>query len=138
MWRAATVLSVNVRILLRAAVRAAVVAAGTAAVLAATSPVLAQTRDDGDEPGRQLNVLENLLLYVVAPVGLFLLIAFLVMVPSIVGGPRYRPGLSWWAEPVWFGGPRRGPGDEPVVGDPAAAVSAVEPTREGGGASARW
>jgi hypothetical protein len=100
--------------------------------------VLAQTRDDGDNPGRQLTALENLLLYVVAPLGLFLLIAFLVMAPSIVRGPRYRPGLSWWAEPVWFGGPRRGPSHEPAVGDPAAAVSVIEPTHDGGGASARW
>jgi hypothetical protein len=108
-------------------------ASAAVVILAATSPVLAQNRDDGDDPGRQLTALENLLLFVVAPLGLFLVIALLVLAPSIVRGPRYRPGLSWWAEPVWLGGPS-GPG----AGDVDSIIRAVEPTRDGGGASARW
>nr|WP_155073325.1 hypothetical protein [Streptomyces taklimakanensis] len=37
-------------------------------------------RDDGDDPGTGLSVVETLGLYVVAPVALFLIIAALVMV----------------------------------------------------------
>jgi hypothetical protein len=32
-------------------------------------------------------------------------VALLVFAPSIANGPRYRPGLSWWAPPVWINGP---------------------------------
>jgi hypothetical protein len=121
-------------------------AAAAVVMLAATSPVFAQNRDDGDDPGRQLTALENLLLYVAAPLGLFLLISLLVLAPSIAKRPRYRPGLSWWAEPVWFGGPASpaGPAAEVAggsslgAGDVESIIRAVEPTRGGGGASARW
>jgi hypothetical protein len=126
--RTGTVCGVNTRTLLRVTV----VASGTAAVLAIASPAFAAIhRDDGDDPGPQLNVLQSLLLYIGAPLGLFLLISLLVVAPSIARGPRYRPGLSWWAEPVWFGGPAGSPADAPTL-------SSVEPTRDGGGASARW
>jgi len=66
--------------------------------------------------------------FVLIPLGLFLLIALLVYAPSMTRGSRYRPGLTWWAEPVWFGGPA----------DAEAALAVADPTREGGGTSARW
>lgn len=97
-------------------------------LLLAAGPAAALYEDDGAEPGEQLSVIGNLLLYVVAPLGVLLLIALLVAAPSIARGPRYRPGLSWFAEPVWFGGPA----------DPEAAVARAVPTQEAGGASARW
>ncbi|WP_327355980.1 hypothetical protein [Streptomyces sp. NBC_01304] len=63
------------------ALRAGAVAAGTTLMmLLMTSPALALTRDDGDDPGPGLNVMETLGLYVVAPIVLFLVIAGLVMV----------------------------------------------------------
>ncbi|MEN8650404.1 hypothetical protein ABCR94_07125 [Streptomyces sp. 21So2-11] len=63
------------------ALRAGAVAAGTTLMmLLMSSPVLARTRDDGDDPGPGLSVLETLGLYVVAPIGLFVVIAGLVMV----------------------------------------------------------
>ena len=63
------------------ALRAGAVAAGTTLMmLLMTSPALANTRDDGDDPGPGLNVMETLGLYVVAPIVLFLVIAGLVMV----------------------------------------------------------
>ncbi|MBD2831940.1 hypothetical protein ACN6LF_004749 [[Kitasatospora] papulosa] len=61
--------------------RAGSVAAGTTLMmLLMSSPALALTRDDGDDPGPGLNVLETLGLYVALPIVLFLVIAGLVMV----------------------------------------------------------
>jgi hypothetical protein len=106
-----------------------VVTVGTALSLALASPAFALARDDGDDPGPGLSAGMVLLVFIGVPVGLFLLIALLVSVPSMVRGPRYRPGLGWWAEPVWFGGPR---------GDATEHVASAEPVRAGGGTSARW
>ncbi|MGW1314604.1 hypothetical protein [Streptomyces sp. NPDC002426] len=62
------------------AMRAGAVAAGTTLMmLLMSSPALALTRDDGDDPGPGLNVLETLGLYVATPIVLFLVIAGLVM-----------------------------------------------------------
>lgn len=63
------------------ALRAGALAAGTTLMmLLMTSPALALTRDDGDDPGNGLSVLDTLGLYVAAPIVLFLIIAGLVMV----------------------------------------------------------
>ncbi|MFI6944365.1 hypothetical protein ACIBI4_34350 [Streptomyces sp. NPDC050418] len=63
------------------ALRAGAVAAGTTLMmLLMSSPALALTRDDGDDPGTGLSVVETLGLYVVAPIALFLVIAGLVIV----------------------------------------------------------
>ncbi|MEV7724229.1 hypothetical protein AB0P15_05785 [Streptomyces sp. NPDC087917] len=63
------------------ALRAGAVTAGTALMmLLMTSPALAVTRDDGDDPGPGLSIGETLGLYVAAPIVLFLVIAGLVMV----------------------------------------------------------
>ncbi|WP_435058098.1 hypothetical protein [Streptomyces sp. bgisy060] len=63
------------------ALRAGAVAAGTTLMmLLMSSPALALTRDDGDDPAPKLEVIETLGLFVVAPLVLFLVIAGLVMV----------------------------------------------------------
>ncbi|MET8508220.1 hypothetical protein ACF065_21410 [Streptomyces sp. NPDC015232] len=63
------------------ALRAGAVAAGTTLMmLLMSSPALALTRDDGDDPAPKLEVIETLGLYVAAPIVLFLVIAGLVMV----------------------------------------------------------
>lgn len=63
------------------ALRAGALASGTTLMmLLMTSPALALTRDDGDDPGPGLSVVETLGLYVAAPIVLFLVIAGLVMV----------------------------------------------------------
>ncbi|AWI28833.1 hypothetical protein AB0K47_24080 [Streptomyces tirandamycinicus] len=63
------------------ALRTGAVAAGTTLMmLLMSSPALALTRDDGDDPGTGLSVAETLGLFVVAPIALFVLIAGLVMV----------------------------------------------------------
>ncbi|MEV0845757.1 hypothetical protein AB0J21_07695 [Streptomyces sp. NPDC049954] len=61
------------------ALRAGALAAGTTLLmLAMTSPALALTRDDGDDPGPGLNVLQTLGLFVGIPILAFLVIAGLV------------------------------------------------------------
>ncbi|MFI1281461.1 MULTISPECIES: hypothetical protein [unclassified Streptomyces] len=63
------------------ALRAGAVTAGTTLMmLLMTSPALALTRDDGDDPGPGLSIGETLGLYVFLPIALFLAIAGLVMV----------------------------------------------------------
>ncbi|MEJ8644344.1 hypothetical protein WKI68_29530 [Streptomyces sp. MS1.HAVA.3] len=62
------------------ALRAGAVTAGTTLMmLLMTSPALALTRDDGDDPGPGLSIGETLGLYVFLPIALFLAIAGLVM-----------------------------------------------------------
>lgn len=110
--------------------------ARSAAAVVACCPVLllggvaaaTTSQDDGAEAGDGLSVLGTVLYFVVAPVLLFVVIAVLVVLPSMVRGPRYRPGAGWWAAPVWFNGPD----------DADAAVRAATATTGGGGASARW
>jgi hypothetical protein len=118
----------------RAAVRIALLTATTALLVlpatpAAAATVLAVARDDGDDPGPGLSVIQTLGIYVGIPVLLFVVIAVLVAAPAAARGPRYRPGLGWWAAPVWFNGPDDA---ERAVRDAAGS------TGQGGGASARW
>lgn len=62
------------------ALRAGAVAAGTTLMmLLLSSPALAAPQDDGSDPGPGLSVIETVGLYVAAPLGLFLVIAGLVM-----------------------------------------------------------
>ncbi len=102
----------------------------TASVATLTaSPAFAGTfRDDGDEPGPPMPVWQAILVFVGIPLALFALIALLVYLPSMMHGPRYRPGVGWWAAPVWFGGPAAA----------EARIAAATPTADGGGAGARW
>ncbi|MGX4692203.1 hypothetical protein [Streptomyces sp. JNUCC 63] len=63
------------------ALRAGALAAGTTLMmLLMSSPALALTRDDGDDPGQGLSVIQTLGLYVGIPIALFVIIAGLVMV----------------------------------------------------------
>ncbi|MGW2044439.1 hypothetical protein ACWCPF_04535 [Streptomyces sp. NPDC001858] len=63
------------------ALRAGALAAGTTLMmLLMSSPALALSRDDGDDPGQGLSVIETLSLYVLAPLVLFGVITGLVMV----------------------------------------------------------
>lgn len=63
------------------ALRAGAAAAGTTLMmLLMSSPALALTRDSGDDPGPGLSVIQTIGLYVLIPLGLFAVIAGLVMV----------------------------------------------------------
>jgi hypothetical protein len=62
------------------AVRAGVVTAGTTLIMLMSSPAFALTRDDGDDPGSGLSVIQTLGLFVACPLVLFGIIAGLVIV----------------------------------------------------------
>jgi hypothetical protein len=63
------------------ALRAGAVAAGTTLMmLLMSSPALALTRDDGDDPGSGLSVIQTIGLFVLIPLALFAVIAGLVIV----------------------------------------------------------
>jgi hypothetical protein len=62
------------------ALRAGALAAGTTLMmLLMSSPALALTRDDGDDPGSGLSVFDTVGLFVLIPLGLFGLITGLVI-----------------------------------------------------------
>jgi hypothetical protein len=99
------------------------------AFVAAAAPALAAGSGDDGEVADSISVGRALLIYVGIPLGIVAVIWVLASLPSMVKAPRYRPGLSWWAAPVWFSGPE----------DPGAEASATEGSSEGsGGTSARW
>lgn len=103
---------------------------GGGVLVAGAAPALA-IGERGD-PGGGLTWVQTVLIYLGIPVAAFVALAMLVYLPSLVRGPRYRPGRPWTSGSVWFGGPA----------DPDAAVGEVTSlppsTIEGGGASARW
>lgn len=87
----------------------------------------------------------TVLVFVGIPALVVAVVALLVFAPSIATGPRYRPGLSWWAPPVWIGGPssRPAPTDAPELAaggeaDDTPATAGTGVARTTGGASASW
>ena len=66
----------------RNALRAGAVSAAATLMMLITSPVFANARDDGDDPGSGLTVAQTLGLYVALPILAFAVIAGLVMVTS--------------------------------------------------------
>jgi hypothetical protein len=86
----------------------------------------------------------TLLVFAGIPALIIAVVALLVFAPSIATGPRYRPGLSWWASPVWINGPSEQPAatDAPeLTAGPTAETTATATTgvaRMTGGASASW
>jgi hypothetical protein len=123
---------VRTRIARRAA---SIVTLTVVSVLVTAGPVLASVKpDDGEGHGSSLGLGNTILLFVVIPLGGFLLIATLAVLPSTLSRPRYRPGRPWEHEPRW-------------IGRPVGTSGAVAPTEGGsaepgstarGGASAEW
>lgn len=98
-------------------------------LLLVAGPALALNPDDGEVPGPSLGVGMTVLYFVVIPVGAFLLITALALLPSTLRRPRYRPGKPWSYDPLWFRGPD----------DPERALSGARPGATAkGGASAEW
>ncbi|MFC5720259.1 hypothetical protein ACFP1Z_08800 [Streptomyces gamaensis] len=71
------------------AVRAGAIATGTMLMLLMSSPAFAVTRDDGDDPGPGLSLIQTLGLFVAAPIVLFLVITGLVMVLARKGDNKH-------------------------------------------------
>ncbi|MER7244777.1 hypothetical protein [Kribbella sp. NPDC000426] len=88
----------------------------------------------------------SLLVFVGIPLLVVAVLALLVFASSIADGPRYRPGLSWWAPPVWINGPtatKPDPANLPelpeLTGAPGTTNTATTAVaRTTGGASASW
>jgi hypothetical protein len=111
--------------------RLAVIATGVFVSVAVTAgPALAGTKpDDGEgHQGHDLTTLGVIVRFVVIPLGAFLVIAGLAVLPSALSKPRYRPGKPWDHQPRWIG---RGAA---VADTPAPAGD----TTVRGGASAEW
>lgn len=93
-----------------------------------------------------MSTLQTLGMFVGIPAGLFVIIALLCTVPSWGRDPRYRPGLTWTADPTWIGGPEDA--DRPAVSkDPSRPALSGEGADDAeadgsgsrtGGASATW
>jgi hypothetical protein len=107
--------------------RTVTVALGVAVpVLTAAAPALALHRDDGGaNHDPSLGVGLTLLYFVVIPVGAFLAIAAMCLLPSALARPRYRPGKPWEFGARWFNGPQEDGEAAPATGSR-------------GGASAEW
>jgi hypothetical protein len=112
------------------------------------APALATAhRSDGDNPGPEISPLKAVLLFAGIPLGALALIALVVSLPSLMRGPRYRPGRGWQGTPEWYGAPTlevdSGSGHRNIAWDASYGdegtgqiVSTGEPER--GGSSARW
>ena len=88
--------------------------------------------------------LHALLLLGGVPLALIVVITLLVVVPSMMRGETYQPGLAWRNEPEWFGGPRGGLEALDEHGEGQTAIEGRQHREdavaadERGGASARW
>lgn len=118
---------------------------GAAAFVTITSTVVigvagaapAMAISDRGATGGGLSGFQTVAIYLGIPVATAVVLAFLVYLPSLVSGPRYRPGRPWNAPAVWFGAPA----GEAAAAEAAAAAALTElpsATVLGGGASARW
>ncbi|GAC1326185.1 MAG: hypothetical protein NVSMB13_10650 [Mycobacteriales bacterium] len=90
---------------------------------------LAADSGGGNPPGYSTGT--ALLVFVAAPLALFIVISALALVGSGGRGgrrERYRPDRGWDREPVWVGGPD----------DPTGAIEGVTPASGTGGASGSW
>ena len=118
----------------RNSLRAAVLGLCVPLVALLASPALAVNRDDGDDPGPGLSVVQTVSLFVLIPAGAFLVIALLVYGTASARKPRYRPGIGWFAEPAWFNGPAAassGGAAAPAVRAVAASTRRAPASRPG-------
>jgi hypothetical protein len=78
----------------RTAVRAGTLAALTSAPLLAVSSAFASTFQ-GEDAGPRLSALQTVGIFVGIPVGLFVLITLLVLLPGWIRGDRNRNEIGW-------------------------------------------
>jgi uncharacterized membrane protein YgcG len=125
---------------LRAAARAGAVVATAAVPLLAASTAFADYHPyDGEDSGTGLTVLQTLGLYVGIPLGLFLLISFLVVLPGWIRGDRNRREVGWIGQ--------NGAAAGSAAGKSSAASASSSSAQQGvsagksagtGGASGSW
>jgi hypothetical protein len=101
------------------------------------APAFAAPPDAWGEPDNG-SMLDNLLYLVGVPVLVFLVIALLVYLPSMMRRQSSEPALAFRDRPEWFGGPRKGVGGAPASGPDHAGDADAPNTSGKGGASARW
>jgi uncharacterized membrane protein YgcG len=129
---------------LRAGARAGIVAAATAVPLLAASTALAANHPyDGEDSGPGLTVLQTLGIFLGIPLGLFLLISFLVVLPDLVRGDRNRREVGWigqnGATPAAANGTSGGSSSPAVTSSSADQQSVTAGKSAGtGGASGSW
>jgi len=111
-------------------VRAGTVAALTAVPLLAAGSAFA-TDFQGEDAGPRLSVLATIGIFVGIPIALFLVIAFLVMLPSWVKGDSNRTEIGWDVKSA----AKTEAAAEDKSGDEAKAGAASSGT---GGASGNW
>jgi len=75
-----------------------------------------------------MSPMQAVLVFAGIPLAIYAVVSLLVYAPGWVRSPRYRPGLTWFAEPVWFNAP-------PGAVD---ALRTATPGPDAGGTSARW
>jgi hypothetical protein len=103
-----------------------------------------------------VTVVETLLVYAAAPIGLILVLALLTLVPGRQKRARYRPGQPWEHAPVWYEpqpehpedaghGAEHGDGHAALGSGGATAISAGTPAKAApavggprGGARGTW
>jgi hypothetical protein len=126
--------AVTIRSAKRSAVRAATVAALTALPLLAAGSAFA---DDfqGEDAGPRLSVLATLGIFVGIPIGLFLVITFLVLAPGWIKGDGNRAEIGWDAKTAARADAPAEGADQAAEGDEAKAGAASSGT---GGASGSW
>lgn len=114
--------------------RAGTVAALTAVPLLAAGSAFADNFQ-GEDAGPRLSVLATLGIFVGIPIALFLLITFLVMLPSLVKGDRNRAEIGWDAKSAARAGGATPAAEQPAQEGEAKAGAASSGT---GGASGSW
>lgn len=110
-----------------------VVALTSAPLLAATSAFAANFQ--GEDPGPRLSVLQTLGIFLGIPIALFLIIAFLVMLPGWVRGDRNRAEVGWDEQSAAKAREELRTGSLPQSGDEKAKAGSSSGT---GGASGSW
>jgi hypothetical protein len=116
----------------RAALRiGTLVAPALAVAVASAAPAAADTPTSWPD-AEPMSTMEVLLVFVGIPAGLALVIALLVLAPSIARGPRYRPGVTWLAQSEQFGAQSSAPArtDADAEGVAAKGGAAEAPASE--------
>jgi hypothetical protein len=119
--------------LMRRVVRASAVTAGLA-LGSLVTPALAAPPDGGPwEQTDSGSSLQTLAFLLGVPLLVFLVLALLTYLPSMVRGQSSEPALAFGEKPEWFGGPRKG-----VDAARSGSTAADTEQTDKGGASARW